>query len=235
MRIGLAVAMAVLVPASAAAQNSVVEFTEDALNKLVDLLGNPSDAGVHIPTVVEGLGGFEDCEFFGFLSCSGLVAGADPGFDSRIPLVRCRTRGGWRLARSGDPVRWHWWVSGAHFDVVSASMRFRAKVRYRVGEEWDDRERTVEAGVDFDRDTQLLKLALEEFEVPLRYEWQGVVQEAAVVDVAKIYGLSVRLHPQILEVPTPAGPKTVTARAAGIAPPQYLEGKVRVDVDLGFE
>jgi hypothetical protein len=220
-----------LAAAPVLAQNSFVEITEDTLNRLVEGLRNPSDAGRYSPTVVNVIGGFEICEPFGYLDCPG--AGG-LGFEARLPLARCKTRGGWRVVSSGPQISWAWWVLDARFHLVEGAMRFSATVKSRVGKKWATKSNTVSASIGFDAPTNRLQINLTTFKVPLEYVLANMPHRVTEVDVARLYGLSVAIQPQQLRVPLPNGTtRTLTAKAVSVTP-QYQEGRVRVAVDVGF-
>jgi hypothetical protein len=232
MRRGLPLLVWLLAANPAAAQNSVVVFTESTLNRLVERLRNPSDSGLFTPTAVSTVGGFEQCEFFGYLDCPGEPLGGRSG--DRLPLARCRTAGGIRIVASGAPISWAWWVTDARFDVAPGKMSFTATVRYRVGKAWGTKSKTVGAALGFDPATNRLRISVEDFKVPLEHTFQGASRRVTEVDVAKLYGLSVGIAPQRLNVPLPNGTsRTVTAKATGVTT-QYEVKRIRVNVDVGF-
>lgn len=230
------------------AQNSVVELSEQALNKLAGRLASPSDGGVHNAIVLGGAAGYQSCEPFGFLNCRrpGPTPAIPPGAPTsggspysqvppdRVQLVRCKTAGGTRILASGPPVAWQWWVTDAHFTVSAGSMSLTATVRTRIGTTWDTTTRTVEAVLEFDPATDQLRIKPSAFKVPLRYMFQGVQQTITAVDVAGLYGLAVHILPQHVQVPLPDGStRSLTARAVSISP-QYLDGMISVALDLAF-
>jgi hypothetical protein len=99
-----------------------------------------------------------------------------------------------------------------------------------VAGQTSDIANTVAAGVTFDPATNALQIKVAPLQVPLQYEGATIT----LVDVAKLYSVSIPIEPQQLSIPRPDGStKTVTAKAANVSP-QYEPGTIRVDVELGF-
>lgn len=236
MKWSLLAVLCVLPPWTATAQDSVVEITEEALNRIVSQMGSPSDGGVFMPGATATI----DCTSFGYLDCprsSNTPQGAGAsarGTTQRVHLALCRHGDDWRTVVTADPVVWQWWVTDARFDVRAGSLDFSARVRYRVGDAWADVARSVGASVDVDAAADRLRLNVEDFKVPLELPFQGTTLRITEVDVAKLFGLSLRLEPQQLKIPTPNWPRQVSARAAS-ATAQYLEGLVRINLELRFQ
>lgn len=232
-RLAVAIGAAVVLSTPAAAQNASLEISQDTLNRVAARLGTLSDSGIHQPKhMLELPGFFTECAFFGFLECPGF-----PGFPGhRIPLARCqKTGGGIALVPSGAPVPWQWWVTEARFLLEAGALRFRADVRWRVGDqEGSSGPRTVDASIGFVAASNRLRVNVGAFTVPIQANFDGGPQTVATVDLARLYSLSIPIEPQVVSVPLPGGgSRTVMGRVIS-ATPQYLAGRVTIDLDVGF-
>lgn len=248
-----------LLPMEAAAENIVLDLTQQTLNRLVGRLGALSDAGVYQPPVpIEG-----ECVPVGFLMCPRLAG--DLGFQATsIPMVLCRKVGAERgtnsprqgsrpvlqrrgeslalvdgvaLLITGEPVSWQWWVTGAHFAISGDSMTFTASVRSRIGSQTKTVTHTVPASVSFDSNTDRVRINIEDFRVPLvvRHFQTGEFDTITVVEVAELYSISIPIGPEKLIIPLPAGgSKTLAAEVAGITQTDYLPGRIKLTFDVRF-
>jgi hypothetical protein len=218
--------LAVAAPSSA--QDAEVEFTEQALNRLVKRLADPSDGGIYQPTLAVVIPGFDQCDSIGFMEC--------PGAGARIPLVSCRRLGGGRhVLPAGEPVSWQWWVMGGRYSIANGSMTLTATVRWRVGSQWHKDERTVGARFEFDPATDRLRIKVDDFKVPIRHTFAAAfTQTITTIDVGRLLGVSVPIEPQTFTVPLPNGTnKTLTGQAQSITA-LYQAGKAVVKVNVAF-
>lgn len=227
-----------LVPAPASAKDPELEVTAQTLNRLVGRLGALSDAGTYRPIGLDGPatpGHVEPCVFVGFLLCPGVPE--DLGFGgSGIPLVLCPPgeAHGFSLIFVGPRITWQWWVTGAHYTLSSGSMSFTATVRTRSGDQTDEVTRTVPASVSFDSNTDRIRINLGAFTVPLRKTVAGQQRTLTSVDVAKLFSISIPIGSQEIVVHRPTGgTRKITARVLGVTP-QYLSGKIRIEINLEF-
>ncbi len=197
---------------------------ETMVNGLVGRLGAISDSGFYQPSQMMAAASLQNCQPFGFLGCS---AAKGRG----VPLLLCDApEGGVALAASAGSVTWQWWIVNPHFTLTSGAMSFTATLRAQVAGQTSDVTNTVAAGVTFDPTTNALQIKVTPLQVPLQYEGATIT----LVDVAKLYSVSIPIEPQPLSIPMPDGStKTLTARAASVSP-RYEAGAIRVDVKLGF-
>lgn len=233
----LFVCILLLLPVRAQSQNASLEITEETLNRLVGRLGTIAEAGVFQPTTGVTLPPLvEICFPLGFLECplGGSLDGL--GFsDDRIPLLHCKeVGGGFHIVPDGPAVSWQWWVSEPHYTLTSGAMTFTATVYRRVdGVPKPAVTRTVPASVSFDPNTNRLRIQIDAFFVSLELPESDFTLQPSV-DVARLYSISIPIEPQNLSIPRPdGGSATVTARVVGITP-EYLAGRIRVRIDLGF-
>lgn len=223
-----------IVAAPAAAQQDVHVFVkEEALNRLVDRLRDPSDSGLYqplIPLTQPTL--YYDCQFAGFLPCFPPLGPPEDPF-ATVPLVRCRKEGGGTaMAPAGAPIAWQWWITGSRFRVSAGRLEFTAKVRSRIGTRWSSVERTVPATISFDDTTNLLRVQVGEFKVGLKHEADGIIHDVLSVDVGKLSSFTIRVPPQTGQVRLPDGTtRTLSARARRIVP-RYEPGRIALEVDV---
>jgi hypothetical protein len=218
-----------LIAVAAHAQNVEVVLKEDALNRLVDRLRDPSDSGLHQPALpTRQPDTYTECKHFGEIRCPGK---APDGSEQVVPMVICKKKdGGSILVPSNPPVAWQWWITGSRFQAKSGSLTFTAKLRSRIGTRWRSEERTVPASVSFDAGASLLRVQVSSFKVPVRYEANGLMQTVADVDVGKLSSFAMRVGQPKADLAAPGGARTLTARAAsGTA--TYEPGRVRVKFD----
>jgi hypothetical protein len=223
-----------------------------ALNLLLAQLGNPSDGGAYTPTTGELSEGME-CEFFGELDCPQMVASPPPVARpsplpnrgsvaigpkrevSRLSIAQCRSGSRWLTVLSGKPITWQWWVTDARFEALQGSLRFSAKVRYRVGTRWRAKEGSVDATASFDRESNTLTFTVQRFKVPVYYEFQDEEQRITEVDVAKLYTFSIAVHPHKFVLPPRPGRQALPINARVLSmTPRYEPGRILLDVDLAF-
>jgi hypothetical protein len=216
----------VAVPVSA--QNVEAVIKEEALNRLVDRLRDPSKSGTHQPVFpTREPDTYQKCEYYGEFHC--------PGTDQTVPMWRCETKGGGTaIIPSPPPVAWQWWITGSRFKVIAGSLSFTAKVKSRIGTRWRSVERTVPASVSFDAAAKLLRVQVSALKVPLQYEANGVPQTIGEVDVGKLSSFAIRVADQAALLSLPSGARTLTARALS-ATTVYEAGRVRMRFDLGFD
>ena len=235
----LAIGVLLLGTSSEAQQDGEVVIKIESLNQLVHRLGDPSKSGVYQPGNLMRLPGFQDCTFAGFFDCPGFEGGAGGFRDGSmgIPLVRCRTLGGGiEFIPSGPPVPYQWWITESRFAAAAGSLTFTAKVRYQIGTRWYTIESPapVPASVSFDSATNLLKVQVSQWKVPLSYDFEGTTLTATNVDVGRFSSFTIRVTPQTATVPLPDGTqRSITGRAqSGTA--TYEPGRIRVKFDAGF-
>ena len=219
-------------PALCVAENASLEITQGTLNRIIDKIGVISESGKYqyMQDIINE--GFEVCDAVGVTECPGLPgAGLYPGFGGGVQLVGCKTYGGGiTVFPMGEPVLWQWWITKPHFRLKSESMTFTATVRSQVGGDINFTKRTVPASVSFDSTSNRLVINIDGFSVPLTY----LGKTATEVDVAKFYSISIPIEPQVFTVPMlDDTTKTVTATAVNVSP-EYLEGKIKVNVNVGF-
>jgi hypothetical protein len=220
----------------AGAQQPTVDLTEAFLNRLVRAMGAMSDAGVAQPHNIATSPDYEFCVPMGVISCSSPGRPELPGFGSTdIPLLACTRYGGVpSILPVGDPVPWQWWVSGPTITLASNSLKFTATVSTRVGTEWHQETRTVDARIQFDSASQSLKLKIEPFSVEVRSRSSSARLRIPAVDVAELYGIAIGLQPQSFAVPLPNGAtRNLNGRITG-ASATYLPGVARVILNVGL-
>ena len=213
-----------LPPPPVLAVDASLFIPQKMVNGLLARLGAISDSGFYQPSQMMADASLHNCHPFGVLGCS---AAKGRG----VPLLLCDAPGGGvALAVSADSVTWQWWIVNPHFTLTSGGMSFTASVRAQVAGQTSVVANTVPAALTFDSATNALQIKIASFEVPLPYEGATIT----VVDVAKLYSVSIPIEPQQLAIPMPDGStKNVTARAASVTP-QYEIGAIRVNVKLGF-
>lgn len=213
-----------------------MELPESTLNRVIRKIGVLSDGGVAQPySVTESGAVFQECIPIGFIACSSIPERI-PGFGGdSISLVVCRKKGGGvAVLPQGDPVPWQWWISDARLDVGGGEMTFTATVTTHVGDKWETVTRSVGASVNFDGDSNRLKLEIEDFTVPLQPD-AGTFTDVEPVDVARFFSIAVPIVPQQLSVRMPDGTsKNVTAHVAGVTAVRYLQDVLEVTFDVGF-
>jgi hypothetical protein len=166
---------------------------------------------------------------------------SERGLNRLVARLGALSEGG--VYQSATP--WQWWVTNAYFTLTDGSMTVTATVRSRVGNQMATESRTVPASVSFDptfdRSVQafqtghrppsgVLRIIIGGFTVPVQADGATITQ----VDVAKLYGVSIPIWAQELSVPLPNGGKrTLTARVVSITP-QYLSGRILVNINVGF-
>jgi hypothetical protein len=166
---------------------------------------------------------------------------SERGLNRLVARLGALSEGG--VYQSATP--WQWWVTNAYFTLTDGSMTVTATVRSRVGNQMATESRTVPASVSFDptfdRSVQafqtghrppsgVLRIIIGGFTVPVQADGATITQ----VDVAKLYGVSIPIWAQELSVPLPNGGKrTLTARVVSITP-QYLSGRILVNINMGF-
>lgn len=233
-RAGLLAAGAALVAHAAAAQNVEVVIREEALNRLVDRLRDPSKSGVHQPTLpTTPADTYSNCVYYGVFRCPGTDGTTDSEF-AEVPLLRCEKKGGGTsLVPSAEPVGWQWWITGSRFQAKSGELTFTARLQSRIGTRWRTVEKTVPASVGYDPSTNLLNVQVSSFKVPLTYEVNGVPQTIGDVDVGKLSSFAIRVPPQTAQLWVSGGSRTVTAWGAA-ATPVYEAGRIRMRFDVAF-
>ena len=221
-----------------AQQDAELEITQDALNRLVNKLGVLSYAGVSQPMIPLHIRDrFQFCHHVGYMDCP--LPGGDLGFGKYgIPIVICESHGGGAsLLPAGDPVSFQWWVTNAYFTVEDGYMTFTATVRWRVGDTERTETRKVGASIYFETLTNQIVVIVDRFQVSLMIEVSGYDELAlvALVDIDKLYNLSVRVDPQEITVPLLDGTdKTVTGKVLSLSP-DYVPGRVILkNIDIGF-
>jgi hypothetical protein len=228
-RPGLLVAALVLLPRAGAAQNVEVVIKEEALNRLVDRLRDPSDSGVYQPTLpTHQPDTYTECREYGTLRC----AKQPDGTEMAVPLVICKKKdGGNTLVPAPEAVAWQWWITGSRFQAKSGSLAFTAKLRTRIDGRWRSEEKTVPATVSFDASASVLRVQVSAFKLPVRYEGKGLDQTITEVDVAKLSSFAIRVTPPSAQMAAPGGgARTLTARVtSGTA--VYEPGRVRLRFD----
>jgi len=166
---------------------------------------------------------------------------SERGLNRLVARLGALSEGG--VYQSATP--WQWWVTNAYFTLTDGSMTVTATVRSRVGNQMATESRTVPASVSFDptfdRSVQafqtghrppsgVLRIIIGGFTVPVQADGATITQ----VDVAKLFGVSIPIWAQELSVPLPNGGKrTLTARVVSITP-QYLSGRILVNINVGF-
>lgn len=234
----LSAALAALVPGRAAAQDVVLELTEDGLNRIVRQLGDPGDGGVHQPNLLATLG-YKGCRAVGVQDCAGPTGAVDAPQGTRpraqVLLSRCQGPDGRDAVVPGaEPVSWQWWITQARFSIAAQQLSFAASVRYRVGRQWSRDDRTVPAALTFDAAGQRLSMTVSAFTVPIAYSADGVVEAVTEVDVGRHMSFAIPIGAQTLQVRSLDGsPRTLTSRAQS-ATVEYLAGRVLVRVDAAF-
>lgn len=238
----LALLCVLVAPASALAQNFEFEFTESALNRIVEGLRSPSDGGVY-ERVLE-LPGFQtDCMPIGYFHCP-LATPALPGVPVppelnapiRIPLLRCRRSGQYVISPGFEPITWQWFVTDARFDIKPGGMSFSASVRYRVGDAWYREDRTVGASMKVNTTEQALEIDLNNFEVPIQLDVGSAPNSTITVDVDKIMSVRIPLPSRSFESRRLDGEsvRTITTRIAS-GSVQYLSNdRIRVMTNVQY-
>ena len=166
---------------------------------------------------------------------------SERGLNRLVARLGALSEGG--VYQSATP--WQWWVTNAYFTLTDGSMTVTATVRSRVGNQMATESRTVPASVSFDPTFDLsvqafqtghrppsgvLRIIIGGFTVPVQADGATITQ----VDVAKLFGVSIPIWAQELSVPLPNGGKrTLTARVVSITP-QYLSGRILVNINVGF-
>ncbi len=237
MKAKLAVALlgfALALPFSCFGQNATLEVTQAGLNKLAGQLGAISDSGVHQPTKsVFTPSRFTKCVWIGYLDCP--VGPGAMGVFGKVPLVKCMGPGGGaRIVPAGNPVTWQWWVRSASFAIGNGSMVFTATVESRVGTQSNTVTRSAPASVSFDPGTNRVRVNINPITVSIDYTLGGSSYTATTVDVAQLYSFSIPIEPQTITASLPGGgTRTLTGRALSVTP-QYVQGKIILNIDVGF-
>jgi hypothetical protein len=232
----------------AAAQNFELEFTEQALNRLVAQLGDSGKSGVHQSNDLSALG-YGKCGTIGILDCTaGTNAQASQGIARRptastqqgaaranVHLAVCQGPDGRSaIVPAPELVTWQWWITEARFSIRAQQLQFTAKVRYRVGRQWVSEEKTVPAVLSLDIASQRLRMGISSFTVPVRYTVNGLAETITEVDVGRHMGFGIPISPQTFQVTDLEGrARTLTSRAQS-ANIEYLPGQIRVRVYGGF-
>ena len=228
----LLLSFVLLTPAVCSAENATLEITQGTLNRIIGRVGVISDSGKYqrmLDIITEG---FEICDAVAVVDCPGLPGiDLDLGFGGGVQLLGCRTYGGGiAIFPSGEPVLWQWWITKPYFTLKSGSMTFTATVRSQVGGRINFTKRTVPASVSFNSTNNKLVINIDGFKVPLVHQGENATE----VDVAKFYSISIPIQPQVFTVPMLDGTtKAVTASAVSVSP-EYLAGKIKVNVNVGF-
>lgn len=220
------------------AQHATLEISEATLNAVIARLGTPSASGAYTPRPVAGANSrFFNCETVAiFLECpSGRQI-------LRRPLLRCeftpastansRTRAPGRVLvpAAGPSITWDWWVENPRFTLAAGSMTLSATVRSRVGAANGSTTASAPASLVFDAAANRIRVQVGSFSVPLTANGQTVT----TVDVAHLYEIALPVEPQNLAVTLPNGsPRSLNLRATSISP-QYLAGRVLVNINVGF-
>ena len=236
MRILLVAAMLALTGGAGVAQDFELEFTEQALNRLVGRLGDPGKGGIHQPDPLSRLG-YTGCVSLATLDCPGGRATATPSAKTPPPLrlSRCQGPDGrGAIVPSVEPVSWQWWITQARFTIGAQGLQFAANVRYRVGTQWFSEAKTVPATLSLDVAGQRLRMDIWSFTVPVRYSAGGVADTITEVDVARHMSFRIPISAQAFQVYDLEGrARTLTSRTQG-ASVVYLPGKIQVKVDAAF-
>ena len=233
----------------AAAQNFELEFSEQALNRLVAQLGDFGKSGVHQANDLSALG-YGNCAAIGTLDCANATSGSSIQPSVPRPAATTPQQGAARtnvhLARCQGPdgksaivpapelLTWQWWITDARFTIRAQQLQFTAKVRYRVGRQWMSEERTVPATLSLDVTTQRLRMGISSFTVPVRHSVNGVAETITEVDVGRHMGFEIPISEQTFQVTDLEGHvRTLTSRAQNAAV-EYLPEQIRVKVYGGF-
>lgn len=237
MKVLLASAIAVLVACPATAQDFELEFTEQALNRLVASLNDPGSGGVHRSSALAALG-YSGCVSLGALDCAGATsAPSSPQGSGRtdVRLAFCQGPDGkGAIVPASDAVGWQWWITEARFTIAAQQLSFTARVRYRVGTQWFSEEKTVPAVLSLDVASQRLRMDVSSFRVPVRHTVNGVAETITEVDVGRHMSFGIPISAQAFQVADLEGrPRTLTSRAQG-GSVAYLPGKIQVRVDAAL-
>lgn len=221
-------------PLNGHAVDASLDVSEATLNRLIHKIGILSDGGVTQPYNVTRIPGiFEDCVHVGFLGC-GDLPGNIPGFGgNEIPLVICRRRGGGVATLPiGDPVPYQWWITDTALSVDNGSMRFTATVTTQVDGHWETTARTVGAVVRWEPGSSVLRLVIDNFQVPLVAG--SVSLDVPPVDVSRFFSVSIPIVPQQFNVLLPDGAtRTLNGRVQG-ATYEYTSDNLKVNFDVTF-
>jgi hypothetical protein len=226
-----------LLGAQVHAQQPTVEITDTILNRLLGSLGALSAAGVSQPyNIARTNPAYEICIPMGKIVCPDLDLPPAPGLGSNeIPLLACKKfGGGYDTLPVGQPVAWRWWVSRPKVVFAANSMKFTATVTTRVGGEWREQTKTVDAALVYDASSNSLKLAVSPFSVPLEIQNSSANLGEPPVNVAALYSIMLPLEAQPFEIPLPTGStRHITGRITG-ANTAYLPGAARITLNVAL-
>lgn len=228
-------AAALVVPATANAQNMTLEISEEHLNgfiavyRLSVLAERGSDSPrclLELPTL------FETCYPVGVFECP--PGPQDPLVPSRpsIPMLVCeRVGGGQALVPAGPPVPWKYSISSSAFTISENGMLFRATVETEVNSVSGAQDLRSQARVFFDQQAQRLRVMVDPLYLTLRSEDCQV----AVIDLAPKFTFAIPLDPAPISLQLPAGGVRYLNVGVNSVTPRYRQGWLELDLDMDFQ
>jgi hypothetical protein len=233
----LLTAACLYMPGLAIAANASLDVSENTLNRIIDKMGDQSDSGIgYLFTAMVLDPVFTVCEHIGYIDCPRLDR-VDLGFDmGRIPLAACHGYGGGTtVVPTGESVAWQWWVSNVSIELTDGHMRLTATVTTNVDSNWQETTNTVNVRPRFEPYTNNLVLMPEEFKVTLVVEGTDAFLRVDPVDVAKMYTLSVPVHPQKMDVVLPGGStRNITGKVEALEQFTVVPDNLKVTFDVKF-
>ena len=129
---------------------------------------------------------------------------------------------------TAPPVPWRYWVSAWKFRIFDGQMKFGATLHTEVDSVHQVMADEVSAKIEFELDH--MRVVVDPFKVTLKWKQCPVI----AIDLSEKFSFSIPIEPQQLLVPVPHGSDRVLNAHVVEVDPQYLPGRIVLNVTVGF-
>ena len=134
-----------------------------------------------------------------------------------------------------QPIVWQWWITRPRFDIRPGGVTFTAELRYRVDGVWSRVERTVPAKLQLNGTKDALRLTINPFSETIRVTQGRGPGSTVEVDVARYAALTFPIRSPELDLARLDGTQRTLTGAVRSADVQYLDDRIRVNLDVTID